>query len=178
MNVGMFGIEVFCRNPIELGSKIFLHSLHQIACQPLQIGSVSELGRDNHLPESLVFCLLPFFQSSGNIDALISGGESNQSRILLLGSTLPRQVPAVCLPLSTRLVGEIGNSDGTALSVWTSGSPFSARCAAVASFPAAPCIVHEQFESAGPNSTLTPGRMRLPRAQPKPALVVSFCHGQ
>jgi hypothetical protein len=115
VNMGMFGIEVFYRYPIELGSKIFLHPLHQIACQPLQIGSVSELGRDNHLPESRVFCLLPFIQSSGNIDALISGGESNQSRILLLGSTLPRQVPAVCLPLSARLVVEIGNSDGTAL---------------------------------------------------------------
>jgi hypothetical protein len=115
VNMGMFGIEVFYCHPIELGSKVLLHALHQIPCQLLQIGSVSELGRDDHLPKSLVLCLLPFFQSGGNIDAFVSGGESNRSQIVFLGGTFPRQVPAVCLPLSARLVVEIGHSHGTAL---------------------------------------------------------------
>jgi hypothetical protein len=109
----MLGITMDDGNPLERAAEIRFNLLHNVPREALQIGAVSELGRDNEFPEELVFARLPFLQSSRDIHASFARVESR----IAASSALSFQITAMGTPLPARRVPGVCDSDGTALAV-------------------------------------------------------------
>ena len=169
-------VVVLHRNPFQLGSKILLHSFDQTTRQTRQVYPITELRRDNEFEHSLVSCALPALELPGNVDSVVLSIETHGLRVVFEGGALARQVTSMRLPLPSRLVIQIGHSDGAALMIRASAFSFPAW-AAVAGLPTHASVVHEKPETARPCRSFVARNASLWRPEPGFPPPVSSCHG-
>jgi hypothetical protein len=85
-------------DPLQGSPELQLHPGHEVASEAREIQPVSELRRDDDLPEPRIACGLPRLETFRDLDpaggAVESGGASQT------GGALPLDVSAVCTPLA------------------------------------------------------------------------------
>ena len=156
VNVRVFRIVVGNRRPFEGRPEIILHALDQTARQVGQIDPITKFRRYDQFPKPFIARCLPAFELRGNVDRVALPTESHSLRIVFERGTLARQVTPMRFPLASRLVVQVGHTNGAPLMVRRRTSPFPASSGAVASISARPGIVHQETESAGPGRALIP----------------------
>src|SRR5580704_260823 len=73
VNVGVTGIEVGHRHPVESGAKISLYSANKCLRQRFQVDAFTKFRRNDDLENPLVTLTLPSIQCSGQMDSLTTG---------------------------------------------------------------------------------------------------------
>jgi hypothetical protein len=156
--------------------EIVLHALDQPARQAGQIDQIAKFRRHDQFPKPFIARGLPAFELCGNVDRVALPIESHRPRIVFEGGALARQVSPMRFPLASRLVVQVGHSNGAPLMVRGGSSRFPASGGAVASISARPGIVHQETESAGPCRSLIPPYAGFWWPEPDFPFVVSSCH--
>ena len=125
VNVGVIGIEVRYSNPFEVGIEIPCHALHQLAGQLHKVYLVSELRRQDELPQAFIAGGLPLVETSGDIDPSLSRIKPGLHGAPLAGA-LAGDVAPVRLPLPAGGILRVHHPHGTSLIVGARWDP--ARC--------------------------------------------------
>jgi hypothetical protein len=76
MEMRMSRVEVFNRDPLELGPEVALHEGHELSGMPAKIKAIAIFRGDDDLPETPVAIALPAAEARGEIDLLLLGIET------------------------------------------------------------------------------------------------------
>ena len=113
VDVRMLRVEMRHGDPLQRSPEVPLRLLDDVAGQPLEVESFTELGRDDDLPKTLVTGFLPFAQRVGDIDIATGVTEARMARIL--SGAFPGDVHSMSAPLAFRPVRRVGHANRTAL---------------------------------------------------------------
>ena len=108
--MGVIGVVVVDRDPLEPGSEVVLHLAHEGAGMDAEIELRPLLGRDDGFPEARVAGRLPGAERRGEVKVVPAGGESEPALAGPLGA-IPRQIRAVGPPGAGAPVANVGDLD-------------------------------------------------------------------
>src|SRR5213076_3087711 len=110
MDVGVVGVVVVDRDPLEPGPEVVFHLAHEASGMEAEIELRPLLGRDDGFPEARVAGRLPGAQRRGEVEVVPVRCEAEPSLAGPLGA-VPRQIRAVGPPGAGAPVANIGDLD-------------------------------------------------------------------
>ena len=110
MDVGVVGVVVVDRDPLEPGAEVVLHLAHEGAGMEAEIELRPLLGRDDGFPEAGVARRMPGTERRGEVKVVPARGEAEPSLAGPLGA-IPREIRTVGPPGANAPVANIGDFD-------------------------------------------------------------------
>ena len=108
--MGVIGVVVVDRDPLEPGAEVVLHLAHEGAGMEAEIELRPLLGRDDGFPEAGVAGRLPGAERRGEVEVVPVRGEAEPALAGPLGA-IPRQIRAVGPPGAGAPVANVGDLD-------------------------------------------------------------------
>src|SRR5439155_11588903 len=110
MDVGVVGVVVVDRDPLQPGAEVVLHLAHEGAGMETEIELRPLLGRDDGFPEAGVARRMPGTQRRGEVKVVPARGEAEPSLAGPLGA-IPREIRTVGPPGANAPVTNVGDFD-------------------------------------------------------------------